>query len=107
MARININVPPEMEEYEDDLRFFFEVMIRKLFTNRHKGFSKELNLNEMLRGCLGEIDEMAEAIRKEGQFEVAVEAADAANFAFLMALTTMHMTRQEFEESRIQIGEGP
>lgn len=100
MGKITIPVPAEMAEYEDDLRYFFETMVRKLFTNRAKGFNKSFDMNALIGGMRGEILEIEKALDEEGQFDVAVEAADAANFAFLIGLASLHMTRGQFEEQR-------
>mgnify|MGYP000709901159 CR=1 FL=1 len=102
-TKIELSIPDEMQEYEEELHYFFTTMIKKLYTNRHKGFSKDFSLRMLLKGLDKEIDELLDAISNKGQFEVAVEAADVANFGFLLALAAQHMDRAEFDRTRPRI----
>jgi hypothetical protein len=104
MNSLNVPLPPELENYRDDLEYFVATMVRKLFTNRHKGDAKSLNPRMMLARAVTETDEALEALANKGQFELATECADVANFAFLAARGAWHMTRQEYEEIRSELG---
>ena len=98
MAHLTIPLPEGMEPYKDDLEYFVSTMVRKLHVNRHKGTSKELDVRGLMAGLNDEMLELAQAIRSEGQFDVPIEAADVANFAFLVSIAVWHMTRQNFED---------
>jgi len=98
--KLELDIPEEMAPYADDIKFFVTIMVRKLHTNRHKGTGTELNIRSMLNFARGELGETEEALKKEGQFEVAVECADVANFVFLAARSALNMTRKEFETAR-------
>tara|TARA_Y100000310_G_scaffold324866_1_gene387322 strand:+ start:11904 stop:12233 length:330 start_codon:yes stop_codon:yes gene_type:complete len=97
---IEVHLPKEMEPYAEDLKFFFSTMVRKLHTNRHKGVGYNVPLPALLTGIEKELGEVAQALDTQGQFEVAIEAADVANFAFLLAREVWHMSRQSFEGER-------
>lgn len=92
---ILVPLPPEMEPFRDDLSYFFQSMVRKLHANRHKGTSKQINLDLLHSGLMAEIVELETA---KGQFDATLEAADVANYAFLIAITIWNMTRAEWEE---------
>lgn len=95
--RMSVHLPKEMLPYKEDLEFFVSLMVRKLHTNRHKGTDVgSLNPVLLLRAAAHEISEAHEAIADKGQFEAAVECADVANFAFLAAMASLHMTREDF-----------
>lgn len=94
--RIEITIPEEMEPFADDLQFFVTMMVKKLNVNRHKGFGEGATYPE-LWDCLNEeVLELNDAYRVEGQFDVVLEAADVANFAFLLANKAMAQTKEEF-----------
>jgi len=100
MSRIEVPLTPELEPFEDDLRFFFELMVRKLHCNRHRGFAEGVSLNELFKGLDREVSELRDAIDTESQFDVALEGSDVANFAFLVAVKAMQMTKQDFKEAQ-------
>lgn len=95
--RLSVYLPEELQPYKEDLEFFVSLMVRKLHTNRHKGTGVDLNPVFMLEAADHEIDEAKEAIRGKGQFEAATECADVANFAFLAAMASLGMTREDFK----------
>lgn len=97
---LNIPITEELLLFKDDLEYFVSTMVRKLHTNRHKGFAENETLHGLLLGMGKEVAELVKALQEEGQFEAVVEAVDIANFAFLIAMKAMQMTRQEFEEAR-------
>lgn len=93
---LTIAIPDEMAPYAEDVAFFVTLMVRKLHTNRHKGTDKSMSLRMGIEGLEGELNETKEALATQGQFEVAVECADIANFAFLTARSALNMTREDF-----------
>lgn len=93
---MKIKLPDEIKEYEPELRFFFDCMIAKLYTNRHKQFASG-DLRHYLRGINEERYEMAEAYRSENQFAFYMETVDVANMAWLAGLKAMRMTKVEWE----------
>lgn len=95
--RLSVHLPEELQPYKDDLEFFVSLMVRKLHTNRHKGTGVDLSPVKMLQAATHEIAEAHEAIAHKGQFEAATECADVANFAFLCAMASLGMTREEFK----------
>jgi len=95
--RLSVYLPEELQPYKEDLEFFVSLMVRKLHTNRHKGVRVDLNPVFMLGAAEREIAEGREAIRDKGQFEAATECADVANFAFLAAMASLGMTREDFK----------
>ena len=94
---IQTDLPPELEPFAKDLQFFFSLMVKKLYVNRHKGFAEGVTLPEMFEYMKLEMWEMVEAAHKEGQFQTAMEAVDVANFAFLVSLRALMLTKPEFE----------
>lgn len=109
---MQIYIPDDLAQYKHDLEFFVSLMVRKLHTNRHKGTGVDLNPVIMLQAATHEMQEAYEAARDKGQFETAVECADVANFAFLAAMASLQMTREQFKEMvltsmhRVQIDTG-
>jgi hypothetical protein len=103
MATLTIEVPESLEPFADDFKYFVETMARKLHTNRHKGFSKNMDLNVLVNGAFNELNETVEAALSEGQFQASIEAADVANMAFLIALVCWDMNRQDFNVARVGI----
>lgn len=98
--RLSVYLPEELQPYKDDLEFFVSLMVRKLHTNRHKGTGVgNLNPVKLLSAATNEITEAREAIAHKGQFEAATECADVANFAFLAAMASLQMTRQDFKST--------
>jgi hypothetical protein len=100
MTLMLIHLPAEMSPYEHDLSYFFETMVRKLHVNRHKGTSKDLDVPGMVRSIRRELREFEEALKRGDQFAAPVEAADIANFAFLLSAAIWQMTRVEFDALR-------
>lgn len=94
---IEVHLPKELASFKEDLEFFVSLMVRKMHTNRHKGTGVDLCPIQMLRLAQAEINEALMATKHEGQFETAVECADVANFAFLSAMASLHMTRDDFK----------
>jgi hypothetical protein len=97
---MKIHLPKEMLEHEPEIKFFMELMVRKLHTNRHKGFADNTTVGAQFKLLEAEILELKTALEKEGQFEAAVEAADVANVALLLGMRVLHMTRPSFNSER-------
>lgn len=96
MAKIEINVPSEMGEYEDDLRFFFEVMVEKLHENAHKGKWEYSDLAEVVRKMQEEMQELQDAMIDGDVDGVVSESADLANFALILAMVCIKGTSNPF-----------
>ena len=97
MGQIVIDIKDDLEPYAEDLQYFFQTMALKLYTNRHKGFDKDHDLDRLIHGIKLEFEELKAAIRDHGQFEAAIEAVDVANMAFLVAIMCWHMERPIFD----------
>lgn len=80
-----IAVPDELAELRPDLQRFFDAMIYKLRRNKHKGRWEGLNLDQTFRMLEQEIVELNEALKEGSSMEILFEAADAANFAMIIA----------------------
>lgn len=92
---IEVFLPDELEPFAPNLRYFMETMVRKLHANRHKGFGGA-KFHEILPGLMAEVRELEDAIHTESQFNVQLEAADVANFAFLIALRAYQIDKATF-----------
>lgn len=97
---MEIYLPKEIEHYEPEIKFFMDLMIRKLHINRHKGYGTNVTISELCSMLDDEIVELRDALCNESQFNVALEAVDVANFGFLIALVAMRQTREEFNRGR-------
>jgi hypothetical protein len=97
---MNVYIPQELREYEDDLHFFFDLMIRKLHLNRHKGFVDDKTIQLFFSRLQDEMAELKSAIDSEAQFDVALECTDLSNIAFLLALCCLHQTKDQFNKER-------
>lgn len=100
MSKICVELPKELQPFHDDLGYFIHTMVKKLYTNRHKGFSDGPSLQEKMEKLSDEVEELKGALDGEGQFAAFVEACDVANMAFLVALTAIRKTKAEYEEER-------
>jgi hypothetical protein len=103
---MEIFLPVEIEHYEPELRFFFDLMVRKLHTNRHKQFGEHLTPVSAFELLLVEAEELRVALIKESQFSVAMEAVDVSNFAFLVALVVLRMDKKTFTETMHHVRNG-
>lgn len=100
---MDIHLPKELQEIEGleaDLHFFLDLMVRKLHLNRHKGFIEGKTLVTLRERLKDEMREMTEALRHESQFNAALECSDVANFAFLLAMACLHLTKDQYVEER-------
>lgn len=97
---MDVHVPDDIKAYEPELRFFMELMVRKLHLNRHKGFADRDTVPIMVKALNGEVSELITATQSESQFSVALEAADVANMAFLLSLVALRQNKKDFEDAR-------
>ena len=98
-----VYLPDDIKEYEPELRFFMELMVRKLHTNRHKGFAGNVDLSDLMAGLMHERHELLKAIETSHQMDVTTEAVDVANMAFLIATGALRMTRPDFDSRKPSI----
>lgn len=100
---MKIELPAELEPFETDLRFFFELMVRKLYINRHKGFAEGAEVPNLWSGLQEEMAELSVALGHLGQFESAMEAVDVANFAFLLASRCLELPKVNYIKERARL----
>lgn len=89
MSKLTISLPPEVEQYEHDIRRFVDAMVYKLKVHSAKGRWEDLSLQDSLPLLLGEVEELREAIEGGNMVEILLEAADTANFALIIASTSV------------------
>ena len=94
-----ILLPPEIRHYEVELRIFVDLMVQKLRINRHKGLA-DGTTQEYVTKLKGEVDELVQSIGSMSQMDVALEAADVANMAFLLSLVVLRKTKPEFKKEQ-------
>ena len=98
--KMEITLPEGIEHYEPELRFFFDLMIRKLHICRDKGFAENCTVTQMFLMLNDELDELETSLADESQFQSALECVDVANQAWLLALVVLRATRHDFECQR-------
>lgn len=99
--KLEIFLPDGLQEQQHEIRYFLEQMLVKLNVNRHKGWiDGDVNNYVFLRRLAGEIGELAEALEKESQHAVCMEAADVANFGLLIGLYNLSKNRGQYDEER-------
>lgn len=84
-APLVIPIPPEMEQYRDDIRRFVAAMMYKLKVHRKKGRWNGKTMEDYIPLTEGELAELKEAIAQGNMVEVLLEAADLANMAMIIA----------------------
>lgn len=82
---LKINIPPEVEPYEQDIRRFVDAMVYKLKVHAGKGRWETLCLDRTVNHLKAEITELEAAIAGGNLIEVLTEAADVANYALIAA----------------------
>lgn len=100
---MKIHIPPEIAQHEPELQFFFDLMVRKLHINRHKGFVEGRGLLDILKMLQDEVAELRYAIENESQFDVALESVDVANMAFLLASICLHAPKDQYKEYQNEV----
>lgn len=85
MTELSIKLPPEVEQYEHDIRRFVDAMIYKLKVHHRKGRWEGKTMDEYGPLLLGEVEELAGATKGGNLMEILMEAADVANMAMIIA----------------------
>lgn len=85
MARLEIPIPPEVEQYTDDIRRFVHAMVYKLKVHHRKGRWENTSLDKAVQLLAKEVIELDEAVKDGNLIEILTEAADCANFAMIAA----------------------
>ena len=96
---MRIHLPKELAEYERNLRFMFDVMVAKLQINRHKNL-RWTNLEALISLLKDEIAELEKAKETGSQLDIAMESADVANMAVLIAIYALQMPKDKFVAER-------
>lgn len=93
---MHLNVPDSLRPHEAKIRFVFELMIMKLDINRHKGFIDDCSPYSLFDGLKGETKELLKALGDGAQFDVALECADVANMAVLLAISCLSYSKEDY-----------
>lgn len=102
---MKIYIPEEIAHYEPQLRYFFDCMVQKLNTNRHKGFAEGHSLTEFMDLADSELDEAARALHTDDQFAFFMEMVDVANMSWLASIKALRMTKDEWQDGQSSKGE--
>lgn len=85
MTQIAVAIPPSLQKYRNNLRSFFEGMIRKLDLNSHKETPEREQVETMVELLKGELTEFEDQLALDKlNFNSLVEIQDVANYAFLI-----------------------
>lgn len=103
---MEVFLPSELQEFEGDLRLFFDTMVLKLRLNKEKGFAEGQHPMEMFNQMEVETKEMRDALLHESQEQVLAEAADVANLAWLSALAAIRMDKSKFKKYQNRNSDG-
>lgn len=87
--RLDIPIPPEVEQYAPEIRRFVEAMVYKLGVHAKKGKWENQTIESRLPKLEGEVTELKEAIQRGNMVEVLLEAADVANYALIISAKAM------------------
>lgn len=85
MSQITFTLPPEVEQYEHDIRRFVDAMVYKLKVHSKKGRWEDLPATAALELLAGEVTELTKAMVEGNMVETMLEAADVANYALIIA----------------------
>lgn len=96
---MKIHLPKELSEYERNLRFMFDTMVAKLQINRHKNL-RWTNLEALISLLKDEMIELEKAKEEGSQLDIAMESADVANMAVLIAIYALQMPKDRFVAER-------
>lgn len=96
---MKIHLPPELSEYERNLRLMLDMMVGKLHINRHKNL-RWTTLQALLKLLKQEIEELETACEEGSQFDIALESCDTANLAVLMGIYALQMPKDKFVAER-------
>lgn len=96
-TKITLHLPGEIAGYEGELTFLFQMMVQKLFINRHKGFAEAMTFEDAIKLIEGETNELIRAVTKgEPHFASIAEAVDVANGGVLAALMLTRLTKPQY-----------
>lgn len=82
---LQLRLAPEMAQYADALRRFFDAMLYKMERNVHKGRWEDLPLAEAVTMLKDEVVELEAELERGNSVKITLEAADVANFALIAA----------------------
>lgn len=85
MSELSFKLPPEVAQYEHDIRRFVDAMIYKLKVHHRKGRWEGKTVAEYLPLLHGEVKELEEAIEGGNLLEILTEGGDVANMAMIIA----------------------
>jgi hypothetical protein len=100
MDSLTIPIPEALRPFAPQLRFFLDTMVTKLNINRHKGFADDSDFGTLMGLLKAEMDELNQALATESQFETAIEAADLANFCFLIASRCLMLDKLTWQKEQ-------
>lgn len=83
-SKLTIRIPPELRDYEPDIRRMFDAMIYKLRVNAHKGKWVHGRTNEYMAHLREEVTELSNAVEQKNTVEIVLESADVANMALIL-----------------------
>lgn len=86
---ITIALPPEVMQYQHDIRRFVEAMVYKLALHASKGRWENKTIVERLDRLDGEVFELKEAAQRGNMVEILLEAADVANYGLIISAIAM------------------
>jgi len=78
-----VSLPPEVEQYRDDIRRFVDAMIFKLAKNAQKGRWETYTIKDAFSLLEKEVEELRAEIGGN-MVKTLLEAADVANFAMIV-----------------------
>lgn len=93
MSNLSIKLPPEVEQYEHDIRRFVDAMVYKLRIHHKKGRWEDMPIEKAQELLVGEIRELQGAVAGGNLVEILTEAADVANYAMIIASIAMERGR--------------
>lgn len=82
-------LPPEVQQYRDEIRRFVEAMVYKLSRHASKGKWENTSIDKAADLLDGEVKELREAILRGNMVEVLLESADVANYAMIISAISM------------------
>lgn len=86
---VSIALPPEVMQYQHDIRRFVEAMVYKLVKHSNKGRWEKVDIEKALGLLDGEVDELREAMQRGNMVEILLEAADVANYGLIISAIAM------------------
>lgn len=100
MTKMVIHLPGVVAEYEGDIRYFVDSMVKKLAVNSDKGWVTKHDVRAVRDRIQVELNELDAALQNEGQFEALMETVDVANLSLLCGMAITKQTRREFDAAK-------